>query len=188
MFYENILERGFAYYTNPSTNKIEFCFNCHISLYPDLHKKVAVRKEQFVLAEIQRQIPELEEYFMVWDCALNSCTRKKPDMCWGVKETLIHVEIDENGDNHEDDSSRLLDIHGSTNFKNHVVIRFNPDSTEDGREPCFKSIKKSGENMLRLYQPEWDRRIPELIHSVKNAFHDSLENKNVCTKKRKLFF
>ena len=167
---------------------MEFCFNCHISLYPDLHKKVAVRKEQFVLAEIQRQIPELEEYFMVWDCALNSCTRKKPDMCWGVKETLIHVEIDENGDNHEDDSSRLLDIHGSTNFKNHVVIRFNPDSTEDGREPCFKSIKKSDENMLRLFQPEWDRRIPELIHSVKNAFHDSLENKNVCTKKRKLFF
>lgn len=36
--------------------------------------------------------------------------------------------------------------------------------------------------------PEWNRRIPILIENVRDAFNDALENKQVNTKKRKLFF
>lgn len=148
-----------------------------------------MRKEQFILAEIQRQLPELESYFLVWDCRLNSCTTMKPDMAWGVKDTLIHVEVDEDGDDHEDNVSRIVDIHSASNLKNHVLIRFNPDKTADGEEPCLKiSYLTTGDQVYRMYKPQWDKRIPVLIDSVRKALHEAIGNTDVDTRKRKLFF
>lgn len=177
-------ERAFARYNNP-----DLCTNCHRALYPEFHRKLTVRKEQFVLAEIQRQIPELEEYFLVWDCRLNNCTLKKPDMAWRVKDTLLHVEIDEGGCVHEDNLPRLLEIHAVSGLKNHVLIRFNPDRSEDGDEPCLKKTRTaSGEQVFKLYEPSWNHRIPVLIDSIRVALCQALENVNVDTSKRKLFF
>lgn len=189
LFYQNTEDRGRADHFNPKTRQRDLCFNCHRSLHPELHKKLTVRKEQFILAEIQRQLPELEPHFLVWDCRLNVCTTKKPDMAWSVSDTLIHVEIDEGGENHEDNETRLVDIHAASGLMNHILIRFNPDNTEEGQEPCLKRIRtKKGDDTYRLYEPEWNRRIPVLIDSIKKAFDQSLENKVVNTKKRKLFF
>ena len=156
--------------------------------YPELHRKLTVRKEHFILAEIQRQIPELEPYFMVWDCPLNACTRKKPDMAWSIKDTLIHVEIDEDGEDHEDDDNRMVEIFAASNLKYHVPIRFNPDKGSDGSDPCLKRSRlPSGDRVYRLYEPEWNRRIPVLIEDIKKALGQAIENKNVDTRKRKWF-
>lgn len=158
-------------------------------MYPGLHSKLTVRKEQFVLAEVQRQTPELEPNFLAWDCRLNSCTTKKPDMAWGVKDTLIHVEVDEGGEDHEDNAARIVDIHSASDLRNYVLIRFNPDSTEDGDAPCLKRSRlNNGDCVYRMYEPEWERRIPVLIDNVRKAFHEAIENRDVDTRKRKLLF
>lgn len=49
------------------------CGNCLRNEYPELAKKFKVRTEHFVLAELQRRKPELEEKFLSWDCPL-PCT------------------------------------------------------------------------------------------------------------------
>ena len=177
-------KRTFASYSNP-----DLCTSCHRSLHPELHPKLTVSKEQFVLAEIQRQVPELEEYFLVWDCRLNNCTFKKPDMAWRINDTLLQVEIDEGGEDHEDDENRLLEIHAVSGCKNHVVIRFNPDESVDGSKACLKRFKlSSGEKVFRLYEPSWNHRIPVLIDHIRKSLDQAVDNVEVDTFKRKLFF
>ena len=56
-----------------------YCSHCYYyilsaELLPNSKK---VRKEQFILAEMQRQMPELEEYFSVWDCPVDGGCSKK---------------------------------------------------------------------------------------------------------------
>ena len=187
----DLYEKGLATYVNPETGMRELCYHCHRTKYPHMHTKINVRKEIFILGEIQRQIPELESYFLVWDCPLplQDCTKNKPDMAWKVNDTLIHVEVDENGKGHEDDMERIVGIHAASNASNHILIRFNPDKTSEGYEPCLKrTVLKNGDNAYIRHLPEWERRIPVLIESVKNALKEALENVNVTTGKRKLFF
>ena len=158
-------------------------------MYPELSKR-KVRKEQFILAEVQHQIPELGDYFLTWDCKIpgQSCVAFRPDMAWEINDTLLHIEIDEDGINHEDDDQRLAEIHSASNKKNHVCIRFNPDKSINGSPPCMKKITlKNGESVYDKDPKEWDRRMNKLIPELRNVYEDALVNKSVCGK-RKLCF
>lgn len=186
-----LYDRGFATYFNPQSGIVDMCYNCHVKLHPSMHTKLTVRKEQFILAEIQRQIPDLEPYFITWDCKLpgQNCTNKKPDMAWGIKDTLIHVEVDEDGEDHEDNTERIVAIHAASNLSNHVLIRFNPDTSSSGEKPCLKRTKlRNGDRAYSKDLSEWNRRIPVLVETIKEAFDQSIENVNVVTKIIKLFF
>jgi len=189
--WNDIYDRSYASYINPETGILEMCYKCHLAKYPNQHTRITVSKEQFILAEIQRQIPELEPYFLTWDCALpnQDCTKKRPDMVWKVKDTLIHLEIDEKGERHEDSTERIVAIHAASNLLNHKLIRFNPDKSLDGSESCLKrTILRGGDLAFKPYIPEWEKRIPVFVQEVRNALEDSLKNVNVITGKKKLFF
>ena len=182
-------ERPIAHKINPETGKKELCYMCWSAMYPELNAR-KIRKEQFILAEVQNQIPELSEYFLVWDCKIpgQSCVAFRPDMAWEINDTLLHIEIDEDGIIHEDDDQRIVEIHSASNKKNHVCIRFNPDKSIDGSPPCMKKITLStGESVYDKNPREWDRRMNKLIPEVRNAYEDALANKSVCGK-RKLCF
>jgi len=180
----------FANKINPETQQLELCVNCWRNLYPELSKKLKVRKEHFILAEIQRQIPELEEYFTVWDCKIpgQSCVSDRPDMAWIVNDTLIHIEVDEDGEGHEDNDERIVGIHSASNCKNHVCIRFNPDDSYSGNTPCLKVRQLcNGEPVYERCPIEWDRRMSILIPEVRAAYENALNSKSICGK-RKLCF
>ena len=177
-------EKPFARRMNPENGKMELCSSCCRAMYPN-SRKMKVRKEQFILAEVQNQIPELQEYFLTWDCKIpgQSCVAFRPDMAWEINDTLLHIEIDEDGINHEDDDQRLAEIHSASNKKNHVCIRFNPDKSKDGSPPCMKKITlKNGEPVYDKDPDEWDKRMNILIPIVRNAYEDSLVNKSVGDK------
>ena len=187
-FYKNH-EKFFASKINPENGKMELCYNCWTAMYPNLNKR-KIRKEQFILAEVQNQIPELQEYFLTWDCKIpgQSCVAFKPDMAWEIHDTLLHIEIDEGGVNHEDDDHRLVEIHSASNKKYHVCIRFNTDKSIDGSPPCMKKITLStGESVYDKDTEEWGKRMNKLIQEVRNAYEDAMTNKSVCGK-RKLCF
>ena len=182
--------RGFATHINPDNGMREFCGNCFRSMYPELGK-LRVRKEQFILAEIQRMVPELESYLLGWDCRLpgQSCSESRPDMVWKVKDTLIHVEIDECGDEHEDDEERIIGIHAASGCDKHVLIRFNPDKSSDGSPSCLRRVQlKSGDVAFSNNTNEWDKRIPVLVKHVREAFQKSIEGIEVVPWKCRLFF
>ena len=189
-FYPKNNDKFFASKINPKNGKMELCSNCWRIMYPELSKKRKVRKEQFILAEVQHQIPELGDYFLTWDCKIpgQSCVAFRPDMAWEINDTLLHIEIDEDGINHEDDDQRLAEIHSASNKKNHVCIRFNPDKSKDGSPPCMKQVTlTNGESVYSKEEKEWNKRMNKLIPELRNAYEDALVNKSVCGK-RKLCF
>lgn len=190
LFYEDVYSRGYATARNPNSGEIDLCTACLSALYPS--GKISVRKEQFVLAEVQRCIPELEQYFVAWDCKLplQSCNSDRPDMVWKIGETLLHVEVDENGNGHESNTERIVGIHAASGCKYHICIRFNPDRTASGRPPCLKRIKmRMGRDVYERDEYEWQQRIPILISEVKSAYRSCLEDgDNVKSGLRKLFF
>ena len=109
-------------------------------------------------------------------------------MAWTVNDTLIHIEIDEEGSNHEDDESRIIAIHSASNCKNHVCIRFNPDKSLDGSPPCLtRRNVSSGERVYSKNEIEWDFRMKKLIPEIRKAFVSALHSESVCGK-RKLCF
>ena len=182
-------DKFFASKINPTNGKMELCYICWTAMFPDLNPR-KIRKEHFILAEVQRQIPELEEYFLAWDCKIpgQSCVAFRPDMAWIICDTLLHIEIDEYGSEHEDDDHRISEIHSASNKKNHVCIRFNPDKGSDGSPPCLKKVQLStGESVYNKNPKEWDKRMNILIPEIRNAYRSALENESVCGK-RKLCF
>ena len=84
-----------------------------------------------MLAEIQRRLPELEDWFVEWDCPVaGGCSMKRPDMLWEflLPAFYFHIEIDENGNYHEDNRDRLREIQASMGtHRPGFVLRINPD-------------------------------------------------------------
>jgi hypothetical protein len=124
-------------------------------MFPE-KSKTQVRREQLVLAEIQRVCPFLPPP-VGWDCAASDCTLKKPDMWWlfpmqnnnSVAEKqhyLLHLEIDEEK-NHEQDDGRLAEIQAMCNNGKGAsfatVIRIGLDQRDEDEGPVFKKKRRS---------------------------------------------
>ena len=109
-------------------NDIHYCLGCFSSLCPELVKRWQIRREHYVLAEIQRRIPELEPFFITWDCAIGGgCSLKKPDMLWDFQTWYLHIEIDEDNKRHEQCPRRLIEINKDMGGRPGIVVRVNPD-------------------------------------------------------------
>jgi hypothetical protein len=152
-------ERTFAVYR---VDDKALCANCFSILYPE-RTRLKVRKEQFILSEIERRIPELSHYIAIWDCPLGNCVLSKPDMYWFIKQIGIHVEIDEHGLDHEDDDHRVAQIHAASGMDGTYIMRFNPDEylDVDGNTvpPCFRRFRLSTGDPRLEATPEFERRM-----------------------------
>jgi len=107
---------------------MHLCYSCLGSVFPHL-VTLKVRQEHLVLAEIQRRIPELWDYFEEWDCPIfGGCSLKRPDMLWELPFFFFIIEIDEGGNAHEDDRERLDRIHRDLGLhRPGHVLRINPE-------------------------------------------------------------
>lgn len=121
----------------------DLCHSCYIHMFPDKAKKT-VRKEQLVLAEIERLVPELDYYDHKWDCPIpGGCSLFRPDMFWDFKTHWFSVEIDENGHDQRDGKyDKLVKDMGGRKY---ILLRINPD----GKEPFFRRKRlKDGTNVF----------------------------------------
>ncbi|CAM9961169.1 unnamed protein product, partial [Ectocarpus sp. 4 AP-2014] len=115
-----MIERGHGGYRVDGVSK---CGSCYRSEHPDLVKRFKVRTEQFLLAELQRRMPGLEENCLSLDCALPcAISTERPDMLWQIGSTLLHLEVDEIA-THEDDRDRLMRLLAGTDSIDHIVVR-----------------------------------------------------------------
>ena len=105
------------------------CYSCLASLYPD-SVMLKVRQEHLILAEVQRLCPDLETWFLAWDCPVTGgCSLLRPDMLWEMPRFYLHLEVDERGDIHEDNRERLEIIHESMGgLQPGLVIRINTNN------------------------------------------------------------
>ncbi|CAN0500077.1 unnamed protein product, partial [Ectocarpus sp. 12 AP-2014] len=115
-----MIERGRGRYR---VNGVQLCGHCLRCEHPDLAKRFKLRTEHFILAELQRRMPELDENFLSWDCPLPcAISTERADMLWQIGQTLLHVEVDEIA-THEDDRNRLMRLLAGTDSVDHIVVR-----------------------------------------------------------------
>ena len=156
---------------------VKMCGSCLRQMYPESNK-VRVRQEHFMLSEIQRRMPQLNDYFMLHDCPLPCATSmERPDMLWMVGTTLLHIEIDETNC-HEDDRNRLMRILAGTNGVEHIVLRIHTHMYKEKGityPPCFKKIAlKNGEKGIIAHEKEFERRMDIVVNNIENLIENDL--------------
>ena len=137
MAYADASLRGYARYAAPS-DKLHgtvfirrgtpLCYACLGSAYSDC-VTLKVRQEHLILAELQRLLPGLEDWFLEWDCPLTGgCSLKRPDMLWEMPRFYLQFEVDEGGQRHEDSRERLDEIHSAMGGRlPGLVVRVNAE-------------------------------------------------------------
>jgi hypothetical protein len=134
--------------------------------------KLNVRKEQYILAEVQRQLPELEDFFVTWDCPISGgCSNKRPDMCYDFGAGSLIIEVDENGHRSYDtscDNKRTIELFQDLGERPVFFIRINPDKYEN-RDNMFRYTKKLLQ--LKCNQEEFDYRMADLVNEIPQVYN-----------------
>ena len=163
-----MLGRGRGTYNVGGVHK---CGHCMRQQHPDLVKKFKVRTEQFILAELQRQMTELEGNFLSWDCPLPcAISTERADMLWQIGSTLLHVEVDETA-THEDDRNRLMRLLAGTDCIEHIVVRIHTHSY-DNYKPCVTKSQINGEWVVSCRQKEFDRRMAIVVPEIRKLLEE----------------
>jgi hypothetical protein len=128
------------------------CYGCFGSLFPHL-VTLKVRKEHLVLAEVQRRCPDIESFFVEWDCPVEGgCSMHRPDMLWELPTFWFVIEVDEFGSRHEDNRERLRVIAKSMGeHRPGLVLRVNPDGGGGALSRPFFSKRQSKLDGTYLY-------------------------------------
>jgi ferredoxin len=149
----------------------KLCFNI---LNPG-KAKTKVRAEHLFLADVEELLPHLAEDAaeVIWDCPIRgttNCTLKKPDMLWVFVDDnggrySMHLEIDENGEEHEDDDTRVADIQKAIDSQIHYLVRVNTKGCTRrkrlangefhyvGVEPAFSDrVGEMCEELMRVWE------------------------------------
>ena len=164
-------ERGVGRYMAPTDIAevqagTRLCYTCLGTLFPG-SVTLKVRQEHLILAEIQRQLPELEQWFVDWDCPVpGGCSLKRPDMLWEMPCFYFQIEVDEGGNNHEDDRDRLSEI--QTSMGTHrpgLVLRVNADGLLRKRQHSDGEFKYSKTNKFE----------ERMLHIVDFIHHNVVE-------------
>jgi hypothetical protein len=115
-------------------------------------------------------MPELEPFFVVWDCPIDGgCSRKKPDICYDFGIGCMIIEIDENGHpSYSCEMRRLLELFQDLAERHLAVIRMNPDKYKD-RKPMFKR-RKNGVNLI-CDDDEFQYRMDKLIEAIRHVYN-----------------
>jgi hypothetical protein len=177
-----------AYYKVKGDPLCPFCFTC---MWPELAKR-QVRQEHLILAEIQRRVPELWNYFVVWDCRVpNSCTLKRPDLLYETRLWYLHFEVDEHTRGpHEDHRGRLAEIQQhAMGDRPGLVIRINPN----GRPAMLRLTQTSTGNVWWSATKHFERLMDEVEAKVRQMAVPFLESENKYAETRgprvvKMFF
>ena len=126
------------------------CWGCFAAMEPD-KARLKVRREHYVLAEINRRLPNLvgKSHELVWDCRVpGGCSLKRPDMLFIIDDRYVQIEVDEDGHTENacgDEDARLEIIAADVGLPG-LVLRVNPDEP-----PCFgKKRLVNGETVVRV--------------------------------------
>jgi len=141
------------------------CWGCFVALYPE-KAKLKVRKEHYILAEIDRLMPELSAFQSSWDCRVSGgCSLKRPDMIYNLGDRYLQIEVDEFGhacNDCYDEDTRLEIIAADVGLPG-FVFRLDPDDF-----PCFQSIRLcNGEVALQKVDVPFDALLAKTVVAIR---------------------
>jgi hypothetical protein len=163
---------------------LKLCRNCYNHIVLGGSPRQLVRKEQYVLAELQRQLPELEDFFVLWDCPIDGgCSKRRPDMLFDFGIGSLVIEVDEDAHKSEDAScreKRMCEIYLDLGERPIVFIRFNPDKCEGRKETMFTVSPKA--RLLTCNETEFQHRIEKLVEEVMAVYNMYVVNQEIPEK------
>jgi hypothetical protein len=156
------------------------CLSCLKFLEPTSEKvKNFTSRELFVLCEIQRCFPELEDLAIEVRCdqTTGGCSRKRPDMIWDFGSMIIWLEINEHQHASYDPScekTRREHIWEDFGCRPALLVEFNPDEyvTDDGqpvRGMFRENRNRFGDKRLVARDKEFRSRMDMLIQTLRDG-------------------
>lgn len=152
----------------PNSNN-GYCSYCFINIFPEEAKNSRMKnsKELHIIQYIMKQIPDKN---FVFNKKINN---SRPDIILKLENQIIIIEIDE--EQHKDynqicEKKRVNELFCDLQYKNIILIRFNPDkyidSYKNTKESCFK-LSDNGKCILDLKQKkEYEKRMKKLIDTI----------------------
>ena len=137
---------------------------------------MTMRTEILVLAEVENQLRSILEtaILVVWDCPVNCDSRLRPDRIWcfnvSGKIVSLHLEIDENGDCHEDNDTRIAQIQENFDVKESWLVRYNSGPTRERDSSVRRVIRHGHPAIERSVGTEWDERIQMLVSTLQRIY------------------
>ena len=105
--------------------KLGMCMACCQRLFPG-NFKWCVRREQFIIAEIDRLCPWLGENLVEQDCPIDGgCSLFRPDCLWDMDIIWLAIEVDEKG--HDQNPRKYPNILRDMGDRPGLLVRINPD-------------------------------------------------------------
>jgi hypothetical protein len=162
-----------------------YCLECILRVDPMSDKLTTyVRKEIYVLAELQRRVPELFDSKITWDCPISGgCSKRRPDLCCDWGEYVLIVELDEFGHEHycaKGEMKRLNEIWSDLDCRPMGVVRLNPDEYVDSGGETVKGMFRcyrlnTGERRLKGRGGEFEKRMNLLEATVRRFIEEKNE-------------
>jgi hypothetical protein len=151
------------------------CTSCFRAAHPDaVPPHLEMRVEIIVLAEVERRLQQClsKAFAVIWDCPPNCDTRLRPDRVWffNVNERVItlHLEVDEDGAQHEDDDSRVAVLQCSMGAHESWLVRFNTAKTVDRPTSVRRKRLSNGNHTFERAGDEWEYRMHLLCEKLRN--------------------
>ena len=141
------------------------CWGCFVAKFPE-KAKLKVRKEHYVLAELQRLVPELAAFQSTWDCPVpGGCSLKRPDMLYRLADRYLQIEVDEFGHENEscfEEDMRLEIIAADVDLPG-FVYRLDPD-----HPPCFRQKRlRNGEKVEKKIDATFDDLLQKAAAAIR---------------------
>ncbi len=145
------------------------CSYCFVNLHQEEAKNTKMKnsKELNIIQYIMKMIPEKN---FVFNKKINNA---RPDIILKLDNQIIIIEIDENqhkGYIEECEKKRINELYCDLEYKNIILIRFNPDNYTDSfmnkKESCFK-LNENGKYILDAKQKkQYLKRMNKLVDTI----------------------
>ena len=176
-----------AWYKNEDDSNY-YCLDCLLSIKPnDNRLKNFVRKEIYVLAELERRLPWLQSSAVtfLWDMGVDgTCKGRRPDLLCDFGSYVLIIEVDEDqhlGNCVSSEKAKMNYIWEQLGNRPMGFIRFNPDAYTDDMGETHKSAfvnykVSNGERRVRAtYCGEFEQRMECFTNKVEEMVINEIE-------------
>ncbi len=146
-----------------------YCAYCFVNTFPEEAKNTKMRncREIYIIQCIMKSIPGKN---FIFNKKINNA---RPDIILKLENQILIIEIDENQHknySNECETQRINELYCDLDYKNIVLIRFNPDTYIDSfkkkKESCFISNNEGKYILNSKQKKEYEIRINKLCDTI----------------------
>ena len=162
-----------------------YCMRCFMYTFPDQPMvKNYKTKEKSMKDFLFTTFPT---FTWIWDKTIqDGCSKRRPDFLCDLGTFILIIEIDENQHTDYDSTCEIARINNlveDLNFRQIILIRFNPDDYINRNGEKMKTPWSTGKNSIVKIAPknknQWQQRLETLRQEIDNAIQSTVNDTNI---------